>query len=314
MFLRGVSESPMRQIWLNGELLPESEARVSVYDDALMFGSMVFEMLRTFNLRPFKLREHLERLRASAEMTGLSLPYTLDELEYAHDQLLEANRPTVGPTDELRTLINVSRGTLPIYHRIVPKGAWAMMMAFPLRWVLEGTSSWYDTGVDGFIPVQRTIPAQLMDPKIKHRSRLYLKLAALEAKKPSDWPILLDPDGFLAESTGANVFLVKKGRVYTPEPRNCLRGISRQYVMDLLARQSRPAVEKNLEPYDLHEAEEAFFACTPYSILPCVSLNGRLIGEGKPGPVTKGLMQHWSQNVGCDFVKQAKGWDHAGRT
>ena len=295
-------------------MLPESEAKVSVYDSSLMFGDTVFEFLRTFNQRPFKLKEHLKRLLASAQMVGIALPYTLDELEAAHDDLLKANRAMIGPTDEFRTLINVSRGTLPIYHRVIQTGPWVMMTAFPLRWVLERTSGWYTTGINAMIPAQRAIPASLMDPKIKHRSRLYLKMANLEMTSASDWPLLLDPDGFLAESTGSNVFLVKNRQVYTPEPRNCLRGISRQYVMDLCARQSRPVIEKNLEPYDASQAEELFFTCTPYSIMPCTSLNGRIIGDGMVGPVTKELMKHWQQNVGCDWQQQAEDWDAAPRT
>ena len=300
-------------IWLNGKLLPDSEARVSVYDDALMWGSMVFEMLRTFNQRPFKLKEHLKRLLASSHMAQIDVPYSLADLEQAYDTLIDANREMFQSDDEFRTLINVSRGTLPIYERIVPRGTWVMMTAFPLKWVLEGTSSWYETGVNSFIPVQRAIPASLMDPKLKHRSRLYLKMAALEAPTPTDFPIMLDPDGFLAESTGSNVFLVKNRQVYTPEPRNCLRGISRQYVMDLCARQSKPAIEKNLEVYDLAMADEVFLTCTPYSILPVTRYRGNPIGNGRPGPVTVGLMDHWKKNVGGDFVQQAKAWDAANK-
>ena len=296
-------------IWFNGQLISSQKASVSVYDSSLMWGDMVFEMLRTFGQRPFKLKEHLQRLLASAQMAQIDVPYSLIDLEKAHDALLEAHRPLMAPDDEFRTLINVSRGTLPIYERLVPRGTWVMMAAFPLRWVLEGTSWWYDSGVNSFIPVQRAIPASLMDPKLKHRSRLYLKMAALEAPTPTDFPIMLDPDGFLAESTGSNVFLVKNRQVYTPEPRNCLRGISRQYVMDLCARQSKPAIEKNLDVYDLAMADEVFLTCTPYSILPVTRYRGNPIGNGRPGPVTVGLIDHWKKNVGCDFVQQAKAWD-----
>jgi branched-chain amino acid aminotransferase len=302
-----------RLIWHNGEMRPESEAKLSIFDSALLWGDMVFEMTRSFNQRPFKLKEHLLRLLQSANMARIEIPYALEDLEKAHDVLLETNRPVFDPNDEFRTMINVSRGAIPIYKRLVSPGINVMMATLPLRWVLDGTSWWYDSGVSGFIPVQRAIPAQLMDPKLKHRSRLYLKLAQLEAHNAWEWPLLLDPDGFVAESTGANVFVVKAGRVFTPEPRNCLRGISRQYVLDLLARSSQPGIEKNLEVYDLATADELFFTCTPYSIVPCTRFEGRPIGTGRPGAVTRRLMEHWAQNVGCDFVAQARAWDAAAR-
>ena len=99
----------MRRISLNGQLFPESEARVSVYDSSLMFGDMVFEMMRTFNKVPFRLREHMERLKASWEFVDIPLEYSVDELMVMHDNLLMANRAEFGPDDEIRSLINVSR-------------------------------------------------------------------------------------------------------------------------------------------------------------------------------------------------------------
>ena len=296
-------------IWLNGQLLPDSEARVSVYDSSLMFGDMVFEFLRTFGQRPFKLVEHLKRLLASAKMAQIDVPYSLADLEKAHDSLLEANRGEFAPDDEFRTLINVSRGTLPMYQGMVPQREWVMMTCFNLKIVLKGTSEWYNYGVDGFIASQRAIPSYLVSPRIKHRSRLYLKMAALEAESPRQWPILLDPDGFISEGTGSNIFLVKNRRVYTPEARNCLDGISRRYVMGLLERQGKPVIEQNLDVYDVMMADELFFTNTPNCIMPCTSINRQIIGNRLPGPITLDLMDQWEKNVGCRWREQSSRWD-----
>jgi branched-chain amino acid aminotransferase len=116
--------------------------------------------------------------------------------------------------------------------------------------------------------------------------------------------LLIDDDGFLCEGTGANVFLVKDDIVYTPEGRNCLRGISRDYVMTRW-----PCREKNLDLYDLLTADEAFFTGTPFCILPITACNGQLIGEGTPGDITQTLLRIWSDNVGVDIVQQIKAWD-----
>src|SRR3990167_8771107 len=302
----------MRRISLNGQLFPESEARVSVYDSSLMFGDMVFEMMRTFNKVPFRLREHMERLKASWEFVDIPLEYSVDELMVMHDNLIMANRAEFGPDDEIRSLINVSRGTLTLYGNLgLPMGPWVMMTCFPLRWIVQGASKLYQEGANAFITSQRTIPAQYLEPKVKNRSRLHYKLADIEAKKrdPEGWALLLDDQGFIAEGAGSNFFIVKERTVITPEGRNCLRGISRGYIMDLCKRHGIDCKEANIEPYDVMTADEAFFTCTPYSIAPCVKLNDKPIGDGKIGKLTKFLIHKWEDAVGVNFVEQVRKWD-----
>ena len=174
----------------------------------------------------------------------------------------------------------------------------------------------FDQGINAVITSQRAIPATLMDPKIKNRSRLFYLTANIEAGQvagENNWALLLDTDGFVAEGTGDNFFIVKNDCVITPEGRNILRGISRQYVMDELC----PAcgyrvVEKNIEPYDVYLADEAFMTGTPFCMLPVTSLNGNKIGSGKVGPVFQKLLQLWGQNTGVDIRAQIQKWNAEG--
>ena len=165
-------------------------------------------------------------------------------------------------------------------------------------------------GINAVITSQRALPASLMDPKIKNRSRLFYLMANIEAsrfKGEDNWALLLDTDGFIAEGTGDNFFIIKDGVVITPEGRNVLRGVSRQYVLDTLCPElGIPCVEKNIEPYDVYTADEAFMTATPFCILPVCTLNKLTIGTGKMGPTTRLLLNTWSQNVGVDIIEQIK--------
>lgn len=304
-----------RKVWWNGRFIDESEARISIYDSALMFGDMAFEMMRTFNKQTFMLWEHLYRLEKSMKILEIEIPYTLKELHHLHENLILHNRGCFTEDDEVRTLINVSRGTLPIYQPFIGGGESNVIIAcFPLSHVIKGKSKFYDIGVHAIIPSQRAIPEYLLDAKIKSRSRQHYMMANLEVARQDKeaWALLLTPDGYLAEGTGSNVFLVKQNRfeLFTPRGINCLRGISRQYVMDIARKQLQiEIIEKDLTLYDVYEATEMFFTCTPFSIMPCTRINGKSVGDGKVGKVTERLTQKWIELVNCDFTEQARVWD-----
>lgn len=309
---------PGRVVFFNGEFVPESDARISIYDSALMFGDMVFEMTRSFRKKQFKLREHLQRLYASIKILQIPIVMTIEEMENAVYQTIEANKLTMGDDDEDRIMINVSRGLLSIYEDVVGihKGGNIIIADFPLRWTIVGMGRLFDIGINALIPSQRAIPAYLLDPKIKSRSRLHYMMANIEVSHvagDNNWALLLDPDGFIAEGTGDNFFIVKNQTLITPEGRNILRGISRGYIMQELAPQLElRCVEKNIETYDVVTADEAFFTATPFCILPVTSLNGKKIGDGRVGKITTLLLNTWSKNNGVDIIGQIKAWDRIG--
>lgn len=307
-----------RKVYFNGVLVPESDAKISIYDSALMFGDMVFEMTRSFNKKQFKLKEHIERLYAGLKILRIPMTMSPDELEKACQQTIDANDHFFAPDDEHRLMIDVSRGILGIYHGIqgLHKGTNVIIADFPLRWTVAGMGPLFDHGINAVITSQRAIPATLMDPKIKNRSRLFYLTANIEAGQvagDNNWALLLDTDGFVAEGTGDNFFIVKNGCVITPEGRNILRGISRQYVMDELCPTcGYRVVEKNIEPYDVYLADEAFMTGTPFCMLPVTSLNGNKIGSGKVGPVFQKLLRLWGQNTGVDIQTQIQKWNAEG--
>ena len=302
-----------RVVFFNGEFVPESEARLSIYDSALMFGDMVFEMTRSFNKKQFKLKEHLERHFASIKYVRIPIKMTIEEMEKKVHETIEMNEPAFKPDDEHRIMIDVSRGLLSIYQGVVgiPKGPNVIIADFPLRWTVSSMGYLYDKGINAVIPSQRAIPAYLLDPKVKNRSRLHYLMANIEVsgyEGDNNWALLLDTDGFIAEGTGDNFFIVKDKVIITPEPRNILRGISRAYIFELAQQLGLQCIEKNIEQYDVYMADEAFMTGTPFCILPVTSLNGEKISDGKMGKITDKLLETWSKNVGVDIVKQIKDW------
>ena len=309
--------SNQRLVWVNGESVPESEAKISIYDSALMFGDMVFEMTRSFNKKQFKLQHHLERLYTGIKILQIPLKMTMDKMEKAIYETIEKNEPIFSDDDEHRIMIDVSRGLLGIYQGISGAhiGPNVIIADFPLRWTVAGMGKLFDKGIHAVITSQRAIPASLMDPKIKNRSRLFYLMANIEASHfegENNWALLLDPDGFITEGTGDNFFIIKDGVLITPEARNILRGISRAYIINELAIQvGMEVVEKNIEPYDVHTADEAFMTGTPFCMLPVTKLNSIPIGNGKVGQGFNKLINQWSENTGVDIIKQIKDWNVA---
>ena len=307
----GNAKAAGRLVYVNGEFVPEAEAGVSIFDSALMFGDMVFEMTRSFNKVQFKLEEHIERLYAGIKMLKIPVEMTPREMAEAVYSTIEVNGPAFSETDEHRIMIDVTRGPLSMYARVFDGvlGPKVIISDFPLKWTVAPLAPLYDSGVHAVIPSQRAIPAHLLEPKIKNRSRLHYLMANLEVAlvdDPTAWALLLDPDGFIAEGTGANFFIVKDGKLLTPEPRNILRGTRRKYTIELALDLGIEVVECNLNTYDAINADEAFFTSTAFTLMPCVKVNGCTLGDGRTGPLTRRLIEGWNELVALDFIAQAK--------
>lgn len=303
-----------RLVYLNGKFVPEIEAKISIFDSALMFGDMVFEMTRSFNKEQFKLREHLERLYAGIKILRIPLKMPIEELESICYEVIKRNDPFFTETDEHRLMINISRGPLAIYAQVFDGKAEPTVVVadFPLKWTVVGMGALFDTGINAVITSQRAIPGYLLDPKIKNRSRIHYQMANIEAsqvKGGNNWALLLDPDGFIAEGTGDNFFIVKDNVIITPEGRNILRGISREFIFELSEQLELKCIEKNIEPYDVYTADEAFMTGTPFCLLPVTGLNSVPIGNGRMWRITKMLLDKWSANVGVDIIGQIKGFN-----
>lgn len=296
----------MRKVWFNGEIVDECEAKVSIYDSAMMFGDTVFEMTRSFNEKQFKLKEHLKRLFNSAKWLRIDIGCTIDELEDACAKVQFENE--FEDDDEHRLMINITRGILPMYSETGRTGTNVIISDFPLRWTVAGMAKFFEDGINAVTPSQRTIPAHLLEPKVKNRSRIHYLMANIEVsqyKGENNWSLLLDENGYITEGSGWNFFVIHKGLPITPPTRNILNGISRQYVFELTQ-----CGQAEMNVFDVvSDADEAFITATPFCMLPVTSINGISIGNGKVGPVYKELLKRWSDSVGVDIQGQIKAWD-----
>jgi branched-chain amino acid aminotransferase len=301
-----------RKVFYNGEFVDESEAKISIYDSALMFGDMVFEMTRSFNKKQFKLREHLDRLFSGIKILRIPIQYSKDEMEDFCHEVVRVNEELFESTDEHRLMINVSRGPLGIYSHLFDDPKPTVIIAdFPLKWTVVGMGKLFDCGVNGVVTKQMAIPHYYLDPRIKNRSRLHYQMANIEAssfKGENNWPILLDQDGFITEGSGDNLFFIKDDIVMTPKGHNILRGISRDYVFSLCKELGLECREEDISLYDAYNADECFMTATPFCILPVSSINYIELNTMR-NQLWRAILDRWSKNVGVDIIEQIKAFN-----
>ena len=300
---------PDRVVYFDGDFVPESEARVSIFDSALMFGDMAFEMTRTYAHRPFRIHDHLERLYASLKLLEIDCGLSMDEMEKLTQETLERNIPTEPDDVDWQIMHDVSRGPLPPYRSVFPDGVQPTVSinCWPLITQMGAFAANYDDGVKLIIAAQQALPAHLTDAKAKTRSRLHYQMAVLQgARQGNAWPVLMDLDGFLAEGPGWNCFLVRDGVLYTPEPRNILLGVSRKVTIELAIKLGIEVCETNLGRYEALQADEIFSTATTYALVHASRFEGQPVGDGTPGPVFRRILDAWMELVDLDFVAQAK--------
>ena len=301
-----------RVVYLNGEYVTENAARVSIFDSALMFGDMAFEMTRTFRQQPFHLRAHLDRLYGSLDLLEIDCGLTLDEMESRTLQTLERNQPTEAEDVDWQIMHNVSRGPLPLYGTVFggqPEPT-VTINCWPLITHMGGFVANYQNGLRLAVCAQQAIPAHLLDPKAKTRSRMHYQMAVLQGARLGEgiWPVMCDPDGFLAEGPGWNVFLISDNVLYTPEPRNVLLGVSRGMAIELAQKLGIEVRQTNLGRYEALMADEMFCTSTTYAMVHAATFEGQTVGDGTPGPVFRRLRRAWMDEVGVDFVAQAQSY------
>lgn len=294
-------------VFLNGKFVPECDAKVSVFDAGFHLGDTVLEVARTFNYKPFKLKEHLRRLSKSMRSTRMDAGLSMEELEAVCLKLLEANRHRVRENEDVWIAVSITRGILPMFRDVIPsqRGATVVVNCRPIPF--EDYAEFYETGAHVVVPSRRHIPPECLDPKLKTRSRIHFVLAEMEARltDPEAYPLLLDVHGNITESTGANFFIASKGVLKTPTSRNILCGISRQTVLELAGELGLRTMECDLQVYDVENADEAFLTSTSKCVLPVSRINSIPVGSEVPGPITERLLAQWSQKVGLDIVGQA---------
>jgi len=303
---------PGRVVYFNGTFIPEHEARVSLFDSGLMYGDMAFEMTRTFNQQPFRLWEHLERLYGSMAILEIDCGLTIDEMEQATLETLARNLESEDSDVDWHIRHDVSPGPLELYASTFPEGIrpTVIISCWPLIKHMGRFAANYDAGVHVVTSTQRAIPANILDPHAKTRSRVHFQLAQVHARRlgKNAWPVLLDPDGFFTEGPSWNIFLVEGGTLLTPEPRNVLHGVSRAITMDAAANLGIPVREMNIERAHALHADEMFCTATSFGLVHAAHFDGQPVNGGQPGPVFQQLMTAWKDAVGLDFVAQAKSY------
>lgn len=294
-----------RIVYLNGAFVPESQAKVSVLDSGFNAGDGVYDVTRTFRHKPFKLREHTERLFRSLYYTRIDCGMSLEEMEKTTLEVLERNKPLLGENEDCALWQVVSRGVRSSTGNRVSGHAtvtvYSVIVNFP------EFASFYVEGAPLVIPSTRRIPPQCLESKAKITNKMNHTMAAFEAKQvdPRAIPLMLDIDGNLSETSAHNFFLVIDGKLCTPTDRNVLGGITKAVIFDLAKQLGIEIVEGDYTPYDLYNAEEAFLASTSPTFVPVRTVNGAKIGKGAPGPVTVRLIAAWNKMVGMDIVDQA---------
>ncbi|CAN5900083.1 aminotransferase class IV [soil metagenome] len=294
------------QCYVDGAWVPVSEARVHLFDSGLMYGDTLTETLRTFRHEPFETGLHLKRMRRSLALARVEVPPSVD----LGGLVTEAVRRDVEAHggEELLVKLDVTRGHFDYYRDPSRSYADYNVLLHALAVPFHRFADRYEAGIAVAYPVTRQIPSQSLDTRIKHRSRLYQAIAEWEASDVDRGAaaLLLDVDGRVAEGTGWNVFAVLDGEVLTPSLDNCLQGVSRTVTIQLCRERGLEVRETTLWPYDLAVADEVFATATSYCILPVTRVQGRTVGGGQPGEVTRALTVAWSERVGVDLAAQAR--------
>lgn len=296
-----------RVAYFNGEIVEESNARVSFRDRGFKYGDAVFDMTRTFGHRIFKLDEHLQRFWDSLNYVGIDPGVTISEMRDATMSVLERNLPLLADDEDYWVGQRVSRGIDLVGGDMwdTSGGPTVVIECTPLP--LEPRARLFKDGIDVWIPAIRRTPPDAFSPRAKSHNYLNLILADMEAKAvdPDAWAILLDSGGSLTEGIGSNIFTVKDGQLSTPRGRFVLGGISRETVIELAEENQIPVVERDIDIFDAMTADEVFLTSTSLCICPVSTVQGRTIADGDiPGPITETLMDAYVDLVDYDWVGQ----------
>ncbi len=294
-----------RVAYFNGRIVPESDVLIPFRDRGFLFGDAAFDTARTFRHRPFRLKEHVDRLYRSLRYLRIDPGLTPAETVEITERVLTRNLHLLDADDDYWVTQRVSRGALEIDSAAGPPRPTVIVECTPLP--LAARARLFRDGIDVVVPSVRRAAPDVLSPRAKTHNYLNLIVGDLEAKaaNPTAWAVLLDADGNLTEGMGSNIFLVRDGALLTPADRAVLPGVSRQTVIELARDAGVPVTESAIDLYDAYTADEAFLTSTSLCICPIRSINGRQPAAGAiPGPLTKRLTEAYATLVGCDFVAQ----------
>ena len=274
-------------IYLNGEFVPKEEAKVSVFDHGLLYGDGVFEGIRSYNGRVFRLYEHLQRLYDSAKVIRLTIPLSLEEMK---EKILETLRRNNLRDAYIRAVVTRGPGDLGLDPDKCSKEGFVFIITDK---IVLYDDEYYKNGLNVItVPTRRNVP-EALNSRIKSLNYLNNIMAKIEAKNSNVIEaIMLNSDGYVVECTGDNIFIIKNEAIYTPPTYlGALEGITRDAVIELARNMGLKVEERIFNRYEVFVADECFLTGTGAEIIPVVKVDGRIIGDGYPGKITKKLTE-----------------------
>jgi branched-chain amino acid aminotransferase len=275
-----------RLIYLNGKMVPDEEAVISVFDHGLLYGDGVFEGIRAYSGRVFRLVEHIRRLYESAHSIMLTIPLSQEEMIRAVVDTVNANKLRDA---YIRLVVTRGVGDLGMDPRKC-KTAQVFIIADKITLYPEEL---YEKGLEVITVATRRNIAEALEPKIKSLNYLNNIHAKIEANRAGVLEaLMLTNQGYICEGTGDNIFIYRRGELLTPPAYlGILEGITREAIIELAARAGIPLKEVPFTRHDLYVSEECFLTGTAAEVIPVIEVDQRLIGSGKPGPITKKLIK-----------------------
>lgn len=285
-------------IYLNGEFVKKEDAKVSVYDHGFLYGDGIFEGIRIYNGNIFKCKEHLERLYDSAKSIMLTIPMTIEEMEAA---LIESVKKNGLRDGYIRLVVSRGYGDLGLD----PRRCREANIIIIVEQLAIYSESDYENGLKIVsVSTRRNIPDAL-NPKIKSLNYLNNILVKIQANLAGvGEALMLNAEGYVAEGSGDNIFIVKNGILYTPPTYiGALAGITRATIIDICHELGYPVKEEPFTLHDVYVADEVFLTGTAAEVIAVREVDGRVIGEGKAGPITTHLLKEFRKIVEIDGVK-----------
>jgi len=280
------------KIYIDGDFYEENEAKISVFDHGLLYGDGVFEGIRFYGGRVFRLEEHIDRLYSSARAILLEIDVSAQQMTEAVLQTIRENGLQDG---YVRLVVTRGQGSLGLSPQSCPKPS-VIVIASDIQ--LYSDEKYRDGLVLVTCSTRRPTPASI-SPQVKSLNYLNNVMAKIEAQRGGgEEGLMLNEQGFVAECTGDNIFIARNGVVSTPPiSAGSLDGITRKVAMELLAKQGVACVEENLTRYDIYTCDECFLTGTAAEVIAAVELDGRVIGDGKPGKITNACVAGFRELV-----------------
>lgn len=278
------------KIYLDGQIVDKEDAKISVFDHGLLYGDGVFEGIRFYKGRVFRLTEHVERLYMSARAICLTIPISKEEMSEA---VLETIRQNELQDGYVRLVVTRGVGDLGLNPALCPK-ATVFVIAAKIKLYPEDN---YVNGLTVVTCATRRIAHGALSPMVKSLNYLNNVLAKIEAQQAGAGEgLMLNEQGMVAECTGDNIFTIKNGAIFTPPiSSGALAGVTRAVVFEIAAEAGYTISEPDMTRYDIYTADECFLTGTAAEIIPVVKLDSREIGDGKPGPITKKFIERFRQ-------------------